>query len=855
MAWWRFRFLVGVVLAVACLAWEAAGMTFQEALELAFTKYREGNLQEAYALTEIITSQSPNYAEAHNFMGVLEHGAGDPEAAIASYDRAIALSPNDTEFLNNKGFAVKALGRWPEAEAIFREVLKRDPDHAYAWNGLGLSYHYTGREKESLEAYDRALALRPEYAEARYNRGVSLATLGDVTTAAKDYFAAITIQPDLYGAVMNLASLHQEHGDPAMAAHYYERITNVTSMARDFLIMAHTNLGTLHYVDYAGEKADFHYRRASALYYEDLLALGVPEDRGRTLLTLGPDGMARALRGVPGVDAAAVPAIAKAVRELVDLKAHRSRLAVAICDWEAWEERAQSLVVETMAQYGLGNAGGPQPTCCIGFMPFDTLLLPVSNRVRMLVGLQHARRWSHDPVRFPLLQSPPLPVLPKQPGNQLRIGYLSYDFNDHPTAHMIEGLFKHHRRDRIDGTVYSYGKHDRSVFRNRIETELDHFVDMATWPHLRASERIRNDQVHILFDLQCFTRGNRAAIAAVRPAPIAVNMLIYPGTNGAPWLDYLVADRHVAPPEESRHYVEKLVYLPDTYQVNYYPVADFERGTTVDRASEPQGLREAYYVSQTPSPAPPKWATFVFANFNKVDKLGPGSWRTWMRVLKRVPGSVLWLLEPSERTKASDIEGRLRREAMACGVHPRRIVFAPRRSKRFHVARFEHADLFLDTFVYGAHSTATDALRGGLPVLTFQRENFASRVATSLLRNVDQPEMSARSVKRFEDLAVSLATRSRRALKRLKFSLSHEGMPEKYRARVKDRSVHDADQYLFADGSLPLFDIKRFTGNFERACRVMWDVYRSTPVEDPGKGIEVGKAVTMQLVIAPASVV
>ena len=491
-------------------------------------------------------------------------------------------------------------------------------------------------------------------------------------------------------------------------------------------------------------------------------------------------------------------------RSMVDLNAHRNRLAVATCDWENWDENL-FVLVENIRKHYLD----PRPLpCCTTLMLFDTLLLPVSNAFRKEIGISHSLLWSENKERYPLLREPKYPEVPFQPSNRLRLGYLSYDFNDHPTAHMIEGLFKHHRRHRVDGTAYSYGKHDRSVYRERIEREMDHFVDLAAVPYMDAARKIREDQIHILFELQCHTRGSRPEIAAVRPAPISANMLIFPGTNGANWLDYLIADKYVAPPEQGEHYVEKLIYLPDTYQVNFYPIADLVRGDVEDLSREPPGMRDVYYQAQTKSPPPPSWATFVFANFNKIDKLEPKSFGVWMRILRRVPGSVLWLLAPSDKTKNTDIEGRLREEAAANGVAPHRIVFAPRRAKRFHLARFKDADLFIDTFVYGAHSTATDALRGGLPVLTFQRNNFASRVATSLLENVAQPWMGMRTVKDYEEMAVKLATTNRHILKRLKYRLTRQGMPAKYWTRVPDLSTHDANNYVHADGSLPLFDIK-----------------------------------------------
>lgn len=778
-------------------------LSYSDALEKAFQIYRAGNIVDAHRITLELTKVATQYAHAFNFLGVLEHERNDLEKSIQAYDKAISLDSTALDFYTNKGYALKALDKWEECLEVFLHVVTRDPTNKFAWNGLGLAYHYTNNEEKSIESYNKALEIDENYAEVYYNKGVSLKYMGNVEAAGPNYWKAIQLNPKLYSAIVNLAALHQEHGDPEEAIKYFEMLTSDDGVSKELKLMSHTNMGTHYYVEYNRQKAKYHYDEAEKIiqYNIDNVHQEMQHHKDQELADLYKTYQ----------------------RDMTDLNAHRSRLAVSTCDWENFDENLHILVEQIKTHYLTQRP----LVCCTPLMVFDTLLLPVTNKFRKQIGISQSLRWSENKERYPILTNPPYPVETFQPGNRLRLGYLSYDFNDHPTAHMIEGLFKHHRRYRVDGSAYSYGKNDNSVFRKRIEIEMDHFVDIVKNTYLDAVLKIRSDQIHILFDLQCHTRGSRPEISAMRPAPISVNLLIFPGTNGANWLDYLIADKYVAPPEQGEHFVEKLIYLPDTYQVNYYPINDFIRGDKENISLEPPGMRDVYYTAQTKSPKPPTWATFVFANFNKIDKLEPESFRVWMQILRRVPGSVLWLLQPSEKTRETDIEGRIVAEAAAAGVHRRRIVFAPRRSKRFHLARFKYADLFIDTFVYGAHSTATDALRGGLPVLTFQRNNFASRVATSLLHNVGQPYMSMRTIKSYEDTAVNLATSHRHILKKMKFKLTRKGMPSKYWPRIPDLSKHDANKYLFADGSLPLFDIKRYTYKFEKACQIMWDVYKS----------------------------
>ena len=421
---------------------------------------------------------------------------------------------------------------------------------------------------------------------------------------------------------------------------------------------------------------------------------------------------------------------------------------------------------------------------------------------------------------------------------RLKLGYISHDFNDHPTAHMIEGIFVHHRHSKYETYAYSYGKNDNSVFRKRIVNEVEHFVDIAAVNYQKSANIIHRDQIDVLYDLQCHTRGNRVEIMAVKPSPIVVNFLIYPGAMGARWIDYLVGDSVVTPPEHAKaHYKAKLVLLPATYQVNYYPRQDYmqshnSKDNGVRASIDSRFENEQELDMDDPGPLVGSLEnndTFVFCNFNKNDKLDPLSFNIWMRILKRVPNSVLWMLSPSRAKGLDTIIHNLRREAASHGVHPQRIIFAPRRTKRVHLHRFQHADLFVDSFVYGAHSTATDALRGGTPVLTLRRNNFASRVATSLSLNVGIPELTVSDIRTYENIAVHLATRTRtrsplkRFAKRLLSKTKDGGWKTQHWARGGGFKVskHDAGDLLVSDGGLPLFNIAEYTRVFERASEVM----------------------------------
>jgi predicted O-linked N-acetylglucosamine transferase (SPINDLY family) len=376
--------------------------------------------------------------------------------------------------------------------------------------------------------------------------------------------------------------------------------------------------------------------------------------------------------------------------------------------------------------------------------------------------------------RHPAVQ-PPLWNGERYRHDRIRLAYLSADFHEHATAYLMAELFELHDRARFEVSAISFGPNKRSRMRTRLRRSFERFIDVRAQSDHEVASLVREMEIDIAVDLKGFTTDSRTGILAYRAAPIQVNYLGFPGTMGADYIDYILADRVVIPEEHQPCYTEKVVYLPDSYQVNDSRRSIAER--TPSRAEA--GLPER---------------GFVFCCFNNNYKITPAVFDVWMRLLRQVPDSVLWLLE-ANAVAASN----LRREAQARGVEPERLVFAKRAKLAEHLARHRLADLFLDTLPYNAHTTASDALWTGVPVLTRLGSSFAGRVAASLLRAVGLPELIARSVEEYEALALELATDP--ALLR----------------QFKDRL---AANHLTA----PLFDTARFTRHIEAAYTRMWEI-------------------------------
>lgn len=391
-------------------------------------------------------------------------------------------------------------------------------------------------------------------------------------------------------------------------------------------------------------------------------------------------------------------------------------------------------------------------------------------------ALQRKAAEAWEAAKFP--ESQTLGPIAKYPRHErIRIGYYCADFHRHPTGHLIAGLFERHHRGAFEITAFSLRPVRDDDMHKRIVAGVDRFIDVRDRSDKDIAALSRELEIDIAVDLNGLISNNRMGIFTHRAAPVQVSYLAYPGTTGAPCMDYILADATVIP--DPAFYTERVVALPDCYQVNDATrhVADrrFTRGEL--------GLPET---------------GFVFCCFNNNFKITPRMFDIWMRILRVVDGSVLWLIEDNALAAAN-----LRREAARRGIDANRLVFAPRMPQEEHLARQAAADLFLDTLPYNAHTTCSDALWVGLPLITCPGQSFAARVAASLLRAMDLPELVTPSLADYEALAIGLAKdRERLAAIRRKVALHRE--------------------------TSPLFDLARFTANIEAAYTHMYDNFHAT---------------------------
>jgi len=637
-------------------------------------------------------------------------------------------------------------GNLAEAARLYGEVLRADPRHFQALFGMGEVYYQAGRYEDAQRLVGDALRINPRSPEAFFMRGCALHRLNRPPDALACFDNALRLNADFAEAESNrgVCLMALNRNEQALAS--LDRAVALDPAGVD----AWNNRGCVLHNLARHEEAVASFDKALAREPRFVKAL---INRGSTLVALqrygdAADDFERAL----AID----PETAYATGNLVLCRMHA-------CDWRNFAA-GKAAVAD-------GLKAGKRT-----IYPFVNVALSHS----MADQLQCARLWAAH-------EAPPSPT-PLSRGElyrheKIRIAYVSADFHAHATSVLMAGVFEQHDRNRFELVALSFGTDDGSEMRTRVKNAFDRFVDVREKSDAEIASLIRQWEIDIAIDLKGYTKDHRSGIFALRPAPIQATYLGYPGTMGAPYFDYIIADATVIPEEHRAYYAEQIAYLPDSYQCNDSRRAIAGRGFTREHAGLPE-------------------AGFVFCCFNKNYKIAPEMFALWMRLLRDIPESVLWLLEDNAEAKRN-----LSRAAEAHGIASSRLVFAPRVGGPEHLARHRLADLFLDTEPYGAHTTASDALWAGLPVLTALGPTFASRVGASLLDAVGLPELIVDSLAAYEASALRLA-RHPDAL-----------------AAIRTKLAANRD-------SCPLFDTVRFTRNLESAYVMMWQRWQRG--EPPG---------------------
>jgi protein O-GlcNAc transferase len=646
---------------------------------------------------------------------------------MTSGDQAKAMFFEALACLDDKNFAA--------AEILFANTLKLMPGHISSLNNLAVAQFEQRKFAEASATYDQLLALKPDQVEGWLGRGNLLTELTRFDEALSAIDTALSIKSDSAEAWLgrgNALSGLQRHGEARSA------FDNALSIKPD-LAEAWLGRGNLF---------------GQLRRYQEALS---DIDKGLAINSKLPQGwlyrgglLAELQRHTEAFTAYDTAFALKP--DFSTAEGSRLFAKMQLCDWKSLDQEIGHLTSSIRSR---------KNNCPV----FAFLVISTSPKDQ----LDYARSWS--------AMAHPASSKPTWRGeiynhDRIRVAYVSSDFHEHATSYLIANLFECHDQSRFEITAISTGPDDNSDMRRRLVRALPRFVDGRELSDTELALQIRQAEIDILVDLKGFTQNSRAGIFARRPAPVQVNYLGYPGTMGVEYIDYLIADRTVIPETDKDYYTEKIVYLPNSYQVN-----------DTKRSISSRGIMRAECGLPVEG--------FVFCCFNNNYKILPAVFDSWMKILKQVGGSVLWLLGDNPTVAAN-----LRREAAARGVDPERLIFASRMLLPDHLERHRLADLFLDTLPYNAHTTASDALWTELPVLSQIGSTFAGRVSASLLNAIGAPELIVATPEAYERLAIDLASNP------------------KLLAAIKQKL---AANRLVA----PLFDTQRFARHIEAAYTQM----------------------------------
>ncbi|KAG6735922.1 hypothetical protein POTOM_061393 [Populus tomentosa] len=719
---------------------------------------------------------------------------------VYSHHEAVKLKPKFPDAYLNLGNVYKALRMPQEAIVCYQQAVQARPNYAMAFGNLASTYYErgnwiwqffiiskpllgnalkdVGRVDEAIQCYNVAMPFTTTKPPA------STTNLGNIymewnmsAAAASCYKATLAVTTGLSAPFSNLAVIYKQQGNYSDAISCYNEVLRIEPLAADGLV----NRGNT---------------------YKEIGRVSEAIQDYINAITIRPN-MAEAHANLASAykDSGHVEAAIKSYRQALLL---RTDFPEATCNLLHTLQLISANQLDIEAFCILVSAAGRIVIKCSmklkglledrfrwrvlpSVQPFHAIAYPIDPVLALEISRKYAAHCSIIASRFappPFKHPAPLPVKHERGSGRLRIGYVSSDFGNHPLSHLMGSVFGMHNRENVEVFCYALSPNDGTEWRQRTQFEAEHFIDVSAMTSDMIAKLINEDKIQILINLNGYTKGARNEIFAMQPAPIQVSYMGFPGTTGATYIDYLVTDEFVSPTRFSHIYSEKLVHLPHCYFVNDYKQKNLDvLDPTCQHKRSDYGLPED---------------KFIFACFNQLYKMDPEIFNTWCNILKRVPNSALWLL----RFPAAG-EMRLRAYAVAQGVQPDQIIFTDVAMKQEHIRRSALADLFLDTPLCNAHTTGTDILWAGLPMVTMPLEKMATRVAGSLcLATGLGDEMIVSSMKEYEERAVSLALN-----------------------RPKLQSL--TDRLKAARMTCPLFDTRRWVRNLDRAYFKMWSIHCS----------------------------
>ena len=667
--------------------------------------------------------------------------AGDLMKAEGVLKHLLQSISNNFDVLHLLAIVCAGQGKHLEALGHYKKAIKINPNDSLALSNFGSSLNVLGQNQEALAVFQKALKINPNYFECWYNAGNVLCSMGRYDEAIPCYEQSVKLNPEYIQAHINQGKALFDLKRYSESLNSYDKALNLKPDYAE----AYSNKGDALSDLRRYDEAIAHYDKALNLRPDYAEAYF---NKGNALSDLKryDEALAhydKALNLKPDVD--------WIYGALVHTK-------MKMCNWLGLADFLGNISKGVMANKKVAH-------------PFPLLALIDDTLIH--------KKSSEIFIRNKFPSNDALSSIMKCPKNQkIRVGYFSADFHNHATGYLMAELFELHDKNQFELFGFSFGPIMNDAMRQRLEKSFDQFIEVSEKSDMEIARLSRDLDIDIAIDLKGFTRDSRTGIFGYRAAPIQINYLGYPGTMGAEYIDYIIADTTLIPPESQECYSEKVVYLPDSYQVNDRKRLIAARQFTRQDLGLPEN-------------------GFVFCCFNNNYKIMPTTFDGWMRILKAVEGSILWLFQDNPW-----VVENLKKEVDKRGINVERLVFAEQMPLSEHLARHRQADLFLDTLPCNAHTTASDALWAGVPVLTLMGQSFASRVAASLLNAINLPELITGTQEEYETLAIELAKNPQK-LAAIKQKLSNSRL------------------------NAPLFDTPHFTKNLEAAYIKMYEKYKA----------------------------
>ena len=734
--------------------------------------FKTGDLNKAEKISLSITHNFPDHPFSWKILGFIYKNKKKYSESLAVNKKAIQLSPDDPELYNNIADVYNKLGKLNNAIENYKKALKIKNDNFISYYNLGCIYLRTGEINEAEKNFYCVLDYKPDFipsyvnlgitlnkanknieAETIFKKGISinnnifelyfylggtLDKLGKIDESIYNYKKAIYLKPNFFGTYSNLGSAFHKLGKFEEAVTNYKKAIQLNDSSPETF----NNYGNL--LRQMGNLKD------SEKYLNKAISLN--SKYANAYSNLG-----NVLKMMGKLDES-INAYEKAIKinpNLSRSKAHLLYQKKNICDFTVTDR-----ISKINSTLGISTSS---------IVPFSALSWNDNSEEQFL----RSKKYINENFRNDINTTSVNLIYNNK---KIKIGYFSADFYDFPSMHLMIGLLEKHNRNIFDIYAFSYGPNNNDWMNKRIKLAVDHFIDIKNLSTKEIIEITRKHKIDIAIDENGFTQNARTELFQSRLSPLQINFLGYPGTSGANFIDYMIADHIVIPKNQRQYYSENIIYLPHCYQPN-----DNRR-----EISSIQSNRNDFGLPQD---------AFVFCCFNKTYKIGFLEFSIWMKVLKKVKHSVLWLLKSNIWAMQN-----LKIEAKKNGINPDRLIFAERTNIAEHLKRHTHADLFLDTFNYNAHTTASDALWSGLPVVTKQGNQFAARVASSLLSSLDLQELITKNINEYEKLILELALDKTKLLK--------------IKAKLLKNKL-----------AKPLFDTERYTKNFEQGLQKIYEGY------------------------------